>query len=135
MTKTLLERVEELARSQAYAGSQTRAFILSNRAEIQKALDYGHPVKTVWQVLRIEGRVDCNYPYFWKLIRKYVTPGAVRAGAKPKLSGKPDDPHAGVGDKPTKSIVQQHLAPRAEIKADEKSEGLMFKRLTEEELY
>jgi len=94
MAKTLLERVSEEAQKRAVAPQgKTTAFIQANRAEIQSTLDHGHDVKIIWQVLKKDGRIDCNYPYFWKLLKKHFpghfTPKIKLPGARPGFAKTP----------------------------------------------
>ncbi len=94
MAKTLLESMIAESEERAVpAKGKTAAFISSHRAEIEEILAQGHDIKTIWQNLSKDGSIDCNYAYFWKMMRKHFpghfTPKVKLPEAKPVVIKTP----------------------------------------------
>ncbi len=71
MKKTLSERIAERIRAKVTEASATErnlSLVLAHREDILKALDDGWSIKTVWDQLHEEGKIDFSYQTF----RKYV---------------------------------------------------------------
>lgn len=73
MAGTLSKRVQEyLKNSPSIGRGAARDFIIANRTEIQRTLNHGHSIKSLWEVLRQEGSVGCTYPRFCEAIKKHL---------------------------------------------------------------
>jgi hypothetical protein len=71
--KNLLERVAAHSKNQAISKKgAVKIFIIANRIQIQKTLDHGHDVKTIWATLKEEGRIHCTYSHFCQMINKHL---------------------------------------------------------------
>lgn len=89
MKKSLSDRIAERIRAKAKQASATErnlSLVLALREEILKAIDDGWPIKTIWDQLHEEGKIDFSYQTF----RKYV----VRLKPKPQKveAGKTKEP-------------------------------------------
>ena len=65
MAKSLSERIAASTVKQAPSRSaQNRATFLALRVDIKQALDDGWPVKSIWETLHKEGKIDFSYQAF-----------------------------------------------------------------------
>lgn len=64
MPKTLSQRIAERVTKEKPATKKNRAVFLALRAEVEQAMKDGWPVKTIWEQLHAEGKVDFSYQAF-----------------------------------------------------------------------
>ena len=65
MAKSLSERIAARAvKKKPSRSAQNRAAFLALRVDIKQALDDGWPVKSIWETLHEEGKVDFSYQAF-----------------------------------------------------------------------
>jgi hypothetical protein len=64
MTKSLSERIAARTVKKPSRSGQNRAAFLALRADIRQALNDGWPVKSIWETLREEGKIDFSYQAF-----------------------------------------------------------------------
>ena len=88
MSQTLSERIalRELKKS-TYSVSRNRSSFLAHSKEIQEALAAGCSVKSIWETLIEEGRIDFSYTSFRLYIRRLIHNEAPQL-----ISNQPDKP-------------------------------------------
>ena len=65
MAKSLSERIAaRTVKKKPSRSAQNRAAFLALRMDIKQALDDGWPVKSIWETLHEEGKVDFSYQAF-----------------------------------------------------------------------
>lgn len=65
MAKSLSERIAaRTVKKKPSRSAQNRAAFLALRVDIKQALDDGWPVKSIWETLHEEGKVDFSYQAF-----------------------------------------------------------------------
>lgn len=65
MSKTLSDRIAtRAAKQKPKKGARNRAAFLALREDIRQALADGWPVKSIWETLHEEGKVDFSYQAF-----------------------------------------------------------------------
>ena len=101
MTKSLSERIAARATGKKQSRSgQNRASFLALRVDIKQALDDGWPVKSIWETLHAEKKIDFSYQAFWNYVNRLIlSPPAPtnpvsdqKLNAKTTQSGQPPEP-------------------------------------------
>lgn len=65
MVKSLSERITaRTVKKKPSRSAQNRAAFLALRVDIEQALDDGWPVKSIWETLHEEGKIDFSYQAF-----------------------------------------------------------------------
>ena len=73
MTKSLSERIAARATGKRQSRSgQNRAAFLALRVDIKQALDDGWPVKSIWETLHAEKKIDFSYQAFWNYAHRLI---------------------------------------------------------------
>ena len=101
MTKSLSERIAARAtqKKQSHSG-QNRAAFLALRVDIKQALDDGWPVKSIWETLHAEKKIDFSYQSFWNYVNRLILSSPPptnpapdqKLNAKTAQSGQPPEP-------------------------------------------
>jgi hypothetical protein len=73
MPKSLSERIaERVSRKSLSRNAQKKVAFLAQREEIKKALEDGWPIKTVWETLKEEGKIEVTYQAFAVYVAKLI---------------------------------------------------------------
>ena len=73
MAKSLSARIaERVARKKPAGNVRNRAAFLALRGEVKQAIDDGWPVKTIWETLHGEGKVDFSYQAFRGYVNRLI---------------------------------------------------------------
>lgn len=73
MSKKLTERIAaQMQTKKPTRSGQNRAAFLALRSEITEALDDGWPVKTIWQTLRTEEKINFGYDAFINYVNTLI---------------------------------------------------------------
>jgi len=115
MAKSLSERIAARAvkkTSPRYA--QNKATFLALRGEIKQALEDGWPVKSAWETLFEEGKIDFGYQAFRGYVNRLIL-SAPATKSTAQTQTIVTDPGLGQGDKPgqsdTKSTMEKQEKP------------------------
>ena len=101
MTRSLSERIAARATGKKQSRSgQNRASFLALRVDIKQALDDGWPVKSIWETLHAEKKIDFSYQAFWNYVNRLIlSPPAPtnpvsdqKLNAKTTQGGQPPEP-------------------------------------------
>ncbi len=89
MAKSLSARIaERVARKKPAGNVRNRAAFLALRGEVKQAIDDGWPVKTIWETLHGEGKVDFSYQAFRGYVNRLIlSPPANGEGTPPVMAG------------------------------------------------
>jgi hypothetical protein len=75
MPNSLSQRIAEHAKTKApTVAGKNRAAFLTVREEVKGALDDGWPIKTVWETLREEGKIEFGYDAFIRYVDRLIGP-------------------------------------------------------------
>jgi hypothetical protein len=75
MPNSLSQRIAEHAKTKApTVAGKNRAAFLAVREEVKGALDDGWPIKTVWETLREEGKIEFGYDAFIRYVDRLIGP-------------------------------------------------------------
>jgi len=73
MAKNLSERIAAMAiKKKPSRRAQNRATFLALRVDVKQALDDGWPVKSIWETLHEEGKVDFSYQSFRVYVNRLI---------------------------------------------------------------
>lgn len=73
MAKNLSERIAaRMVKKKPARNAQNRAAFLTLREDIKQALDDSWPVKSIWETLREEGKVDYSYQAFRGYVNRLI---------------------------------------------------------------
>ncbi len=73
MAKNLSERIAAMAiKKKPSRRAQNRANFLALRVDVKQALDDGWPVKSIWETLNEEGKVDFSYQSFRVYVNRLI---------------------------------------------------------------
>ena len=101
MTKSLSERIAARATEKKPShGGQNRAAFLALRVDIKQALDDGWPVKSIWETLHAEKKINFSYQAFWNYVNRLILspPASTNPVSDQKLNaittqgGQPPEP-------------------------------------------
>ncbi|HEX7478445.1 MAG TPA: TraK family protein [Polyangiales bacterium] len=110
MTEPLLDRISKRMREKtAPRSGKTRATIIAMRDDIQKSLDAGWSVRTIWQTLHDEGSIAVGYETFLRQAQRLLpkqSPTRHGAAADTKPAQPPTQPAPGK----TGELPQHHPA-------------------------
>lgn len=112
MAKSLSERIAARSvKKKPSRSAQNRAAFLALRVDIKQALDDGWPVKSIWETLHEEGKIDFSYQAFRGYANRLILspPTAAEATSAPEASN------------PTKPV-----SPKTALKKPEKAAGFTF---------
>jgi hypothetical protein len=80
MKKTLAERIAaRYSKKKISARGSHLAKLLALRYEIEGAIHSGWPLRTIWDHLSMEGKINCSYDTFRRFIRKQQMPSPSKA--------------------------------------------------------
>ncbi len=103
MAKNLSTRTaERVAVKKPSRNAQNRATFLALRGDIKQALDDGWPVKTIWETLHEEGKVEFSYQAFRGYVNRLIlSQPAAKDGPKTekipeKTQGKTQEKNTGI---------------------------------------
>jgi len=91
MTKSLSERIAARAAGKKPShGGQNRAVFLALRVDIKQALDDGWPIKSIWETLHAEKKIDFSYQAFWNYVNHLILspPAPTNQVSDQKLNAK-----------------------------------------------
>jgi hypothetical protein len=73
MTKTLAERIAaRYSKKKISVRGCNMARLLALRYDIEGAIHSGWPLRTIWDHLSMEGKINCSYETFRRLIKKQM---------------------------------------------------------------
>lgn len=73
MAKSLSQRIAERSLKKAPSrNAQNRATFLAVRSDIKQALDDGWPVKSIWEILHEEGKINFSYQAFRGYVNRLI---------------------------------------------------------------
>lgn len=72
MTRTLVVRIAQRMKNKPSGRDKNRATFLNVRADVEQALKEGWLIKTIWQTLYDEGKVDFGYQTFRRYVHQYI---------------------------------------------------------------
>ncbi|MDP3331894.1 MAG: TraK family protein [Methylococcaceae bacterium] len=73
MAKNLSERIAAMAiKKKPSRRAKNRATFLALRVDVKQALDDGWPVKSIWETLHEEGKVDFSYQSFRVYVNRLI---------------------------------------------------------------
>lgn len=73
MAKNLSERIAAMAiKKKPSRRAQNRANFLALRVDVKQALDDGWPVKSIWETLNEEGKIDFSYQSFRVYVNRLI---------------------------------------------------------------
>ncbi|MDP2976962.1 MAG: TraK family protein [Anaerolineales bacterium] len=118
MAKSLSERIAaRTVKKKPSRSAQNRAAFLALRVDIKQALDDGWPVKSIWETLHEEGKVDFSYQAFRGYVNRLILSPPATDHPSPAAEKLP----ATGSSNPTKQV-----APKATVKQPEKATGFTF---------
>jgi hypothetical protein len=121
MTKTLAERIATRYAKKNISGRGSHAAkLLALRGDIEGAIHSGWPMRTIWDHLSMEGKINCSYDTFRRFIRK-------QRPLPPKVAR---DESGREERNPREAARRSSAAPPARSKMP----GFEFRHMTEEEL-
>lgn len=107
--KSLSQRLTERAlTSDAPIRKRNHAAFMAQKAEIAAALADGHRLKSIWELLRDEGKIEFDYVSMWRYVQRYLKPRKEKA-AKPKAAKQP--PNSGLTRAPDGRILPDWPKP------------------------
>lgn len=119
MAKSLSERIAaRTVKKKPSRSAQNRAAFLALRVDIKQALDDGWPVKSIWETLHEEGKVDFSYQAF----RGYVN----RLILSPHAAEPPVPLPAAVAPEPGPSNPTKPASSKTAVKKPEPATGFTF---------
>jgi len=73
MAKNLSERIAAMAiKKKPSRRAKNRATFLALRVDVKQALDDGWPVKSIWETLNEEGKIDFSYQSFRVYVNRLI---------------------------------------------------------------
>ena len=120
MAKSLSERITaRTVKKKPSRSAQNRAAFLALRVDIKQALDDGWPVKSIWETLHEEGKIDFSYQAF----RGYAN----RLILSPPATELPAPlPATSVAPEPGSSNPMKPTSPKTAVKKPATSAGFTF---------
>ena len=120
MAKSLSERIAaRTVKKKPSRSAQNRAAFLALRVDIKQALDDGWPVKSIWETLHEEGKIDFSYQAF----RGYAN----RLILSPPATELPAPlPATSVAPEPGPSNPMKPASPKTAVKKPATSAGFTF---------
>jgi hypothetical protein len=120
MAKSLSERITaRTVKKKPCRSAQNRAAFLALRVDIKQALDDGWPVKSIWETLHEEGKIDFSYQAF----RGYAN----RLILSPPATELPAPlPATSVAPEPGSSNPMKPASPKTAVKKPATSAGFTF---------
>lgn len=120
MAKSLSERIAaRTVKKKPSRSAQNRAAFLALRVDIKQALDDGWPVKSIWETLHEEGKVDFSYQAFRGYANRLIlSPPATEPPAPPPVAEATPAPGASNPTKPASS--------KTAVKKPEPATGFTF---------
>ncbi|OQW86272.1 MAG: hypothetical protein BWK72_18025 [Rhodoferax ferrireducens] len=119
MAKSLSERIAaRTVKKKPSRSAQNRAAFLALRVDIKQALDDGWPVKSIWETLHEEGKVDFSYQAF----RGYAN----RLILSPPATEPPAPIPAAVIPEPGPSNPTKPASSKTAVKKPEPPAGFTF---------
>ena len=121
MAKNLSERIAIRAiEKKPFRSARNRAAFLALRVDIKQALDDGWPVKSIWETLHAEGKVDFSYQAF----RCYTN----RLILKPLA-----EPNRAMNLKPNAEAAKTHNVPEPKTTTEPGHVGFTFNPMPKKE--
>jgi hypothetical protein len=120
MAKSLSERIAARSvKKKPSRSAQNRAAFLALRVDIKQALDDGWPVKSIWETLHEEGKIDFSYQAFRGYANRLIlSPPATEPPAPPPVAEATPAPGASNPTKPA--------SPKTVVKKPDTAAGFTF---------
>ncbi|MCK9709859.1 TraK family protein [Pseudomonas syringae] len=127
MAKSLSERIAERMRNRkTNIGAQNRGTFLALKNEITDALDNRWPVRTIWETLHEEGKVQFGYQAFRNYVNNLILAPKRSSSARVAPDQEKTDGISPKGKKASQSPVPRTTATRNTDQAAPKPTGFNF---------
>ncbi len=107
MAKSLSERIAARAAKKPARNKANRAAFLAVRDDVKAALADGWPVKTVWETLNEEGKIEFSYQAFRGYVNRLVL------GSPPPATSPPPPQEPSRGSSPSPAPTRRQAKPPA----------------------